>query len=382
MPQFSANPLPARRAGLPSAVVCAWLLGALLLTAAQAKVSTPAELEPGITEASHLTNQALAGKLAHARGDEEIALRFALLRRAAASGDSRAVAEQSSRLLNAAAVCNDPAMQKTLYAVLGETLSSASGEENLRMYAQHIQGQLIATEKMRQHLEEIQRNQQLQLEYMTRRAEMQRRITLLLGVCLTLTVVLAWSLWRTARSRREQALEDSMTGLKNRRFLQAFMGHEALRLQRNGQSALLLIADLDHFKQVNDRWGHDMGDRVLVQTAQTLVHCMRNSDVVVRWGGEEFVVVCPQSREVDAELICQRIRKRLYEMAFTTADGQELRISISIGVALFSPAKTGESWEKVLERADQCLYWVKQHGRDNWRMTEPQPAEATQVAVS
>ena len=375
-----SNPLPTRR----SSAWCRVLLALCLLCALPlaAGIATPLELEQGVAQYATLSDPALASQLASAGSkDAEICLRFAVLRRAAAAGNSHAVAEQSTRLL-ALAAASDTNTQKTIYAALGNALSNASGEENQRIYDLRTHGQLISAEKMRQRLEDIQRNQQLQLEYMTRRAEMQRRITLLLGACLVLTAVLAWSLWRIAISRRDQALEDSMTGLKNRRFLHAFMGHEMLRLQRNGQSSLLLIADIDHFKQINDRWGHDMGDRVLVQLAATLRGCMRNSDVVVRWGGEEFVIVCPQSREVDAELICQRIRKRLRELAWTGGDGEELRVTISIGVALFAPAVSNEPWESVLDRADQCLYWVKQHGRDNWRLAESEVTEPAEAAVS
>lgn len=365
--------------GLLGVLLGAWMLCPMTVAA---RVDSPVKLERGVARAALLNNGELAQRLTRASGDEEIFLRFVLLRRAANAGDGHAVTEQCARLLEAASDSGDEATQNAVYAALGDTLSTVAGEDNRRLYHQHAQGQLIAAEAIRQRMENIQHNQKIQLEYMARRAEMQRRITLLLGVCLALTAALAWTLWRIARSRRAQAMEDAMTGLKNRRFLQAFMGQETLRLQRSGETTLLLIADLDHFKRINDRWGHDMGDRVLVRVAQTLRGCMRNSDVVVRWGGEEFVVVCPQSREMDAELICQRIRKRLRETQFADGEGQNLRVSISIGAALFEPARTGEPWERVLERADRSLYWVKQHGRDNWRLAEVQAQATAQAAVS
>ena len=144
--------------------------------------------------------------------------------------------------------------------------------------ALRAQSQLIAAEKLRQQLVQDQRNQQFQLDAMTRRSQLQSALTALLLICLLLTVALAWSLWRGNVVSRNQALEDPLTGLKNRRFLVPFMEHESSRLRRSALSALILIADIDHFKSVNDRWGHNVGDEALVQLARTLRNCVRNSD--------------------------------------------------------------------------------------------------------
>jgi diguanylate cyclase (GGDEF)-like protein len=344
-----------------------------------AQIASPIELESGIAKYDKLSDKELAGQLAQAgsaRGNDVIFLRFVRLRRASAAGDAKSVGIESERILAAAAALGDESTLRTVYSALGDSLSTAGGRSNESSSALRAEGRLIAAEKMRQRLEDLQHTQQLQLEYMTRRNQMQMRLTLLLMACLVMAVGLAWSLWRIANDRREQALEDPLTGLKNRRFVQAFMDLETQRLRRSGQSALILIADVDHFKQVNDRWGHEVGDKALIQLAVTLRSCMRNSDVVVRWGGEEFLIVCSQSREADAERICSRIQKRLLEMT-VCADGENpLHLTISIGAALFSPAEDGLPWEAALERADQCLYHVKQHGRDNWCLA-PAVSEAT-----
>jgi diguanylate cyclase (GGDEF)-like protein len=232
--------------------------------------------------------------------------------------------------------------------------------------ALHAQSQLIAAEKLRQQLVQEQRNQQFQIDAMTRRSQLQSVINTLLLVCLLLTIALAWSLWRTNIARKNQAMEDPLTGLKNRRFLVPFMEHETGRLRRSALSALILIADIDRFKSVNDRWGHDVGDEALVQVARTLCGCVRNSDVVARWGGEEFVLICPQSGEEHIEVICGRIRQHLQQTPVHVSGKATFHLTVSIGAALFSPAIVDENWMAALSRADRAMYCVKQDGRNGW----------------
>jgi diguanylate cyclase (GGDEF)-like protein len=232
--------------------------------------------------------------------------------------------------------------------------------------ALRAQNQLIAIEKLRQQLVQGQRNQQFQLEAMTRRSQLQNALSGLLFLCLLLTIALAWSLWRVSIVRRNQALEDPLTRLKNRRFLVPFMEHETTRLRRSSLSALVLIADIDHFKNVNDRWGHGVGDEALLQVANILRSCVRNSDVVARWGGEEFVLICPESSRQHVEVICARIRQRLQQTPVHVPGKATFHLTVSIGAALFSPATINENWMAALARADRSLYGVKQNGRDGW----------------
>jgi diguanylate cyclase (GGDEF)-like protein len=232
--------------------------------------------------------------------------------------------------------------------------------------ALRAQNQLIAIEKLQQQLVQEQRNQQFQFEAMTRRSQLQNALSGLLFLCLLLTVALAWSLWRVNLARRNQALEDPLTGLKNRRFLIPFMEHETGRLRRSSLSALILIADIDHFKSVNDRWGHGVGDKALLQVANILRSCVRNSDIVARWGGEEFVLICPQSSQQHVEVICGRIRHHLQQTPVQVPGKATFHLTVSIGAALFSPATADENWMAALARADRSLYGVKQNGRDGW----------------
>lgn len=184
-------------------------------------------------------------------------------------------------------------------------------------------------------------------------------------------------------SLREASLIDPLTGLHNRRFLTVIMPEESVRLHRvfrnlleNGESPLgrnedlvLFLGDLDHFKRVNDTYGHGAGDRVLVETAQLLRRSSRTSDTLVRWGGEEFLLVAKRSDREKAHLIAEKLCKVLRAHEFVLPDGQRLRCTISVGYAAFpilDHQPEAFTWEDTLLVADQCLYAAKHAGRDGW----------------
>jgi diguanylate cyclase (GGDEF)-like protein len=171
------------------------------------------------------------------------------------------------------------------------------------------------------------------------------------------------------------ALGDSLTGLRNRRFLTEMMPHEIELLRRTWAdragaplaSLGILILDLDHFKSVNDRYGHGGGDELLRQVAQRLQETVRRPDLVVRWGGEEFVIVARPVDRAGALELAQRIRRRMAEKRFTLPSGQELQVTCSIGYALlpFDHTRPEEfAWEQVLALADLAMYEAKRRGRD------------------
>ena len=156
-----------------------------------------------------------------------------------------------------------------------------------------------------------------------------------------------------------QARFDALTGLANRRhFLERLEG-ELHRSARFGLPCSLAILDIDHFKSVNDQFGHAAGDAVLRTFAQTVGKCLRNSDLAARLGGEEFAVLMPQTAVDGATELAERIRVAA-QSATVSGEGDALRVSVSIGVAQWS----GEKPEQLIARADNAMYAAKSAGRN------------------
>jgi diguanylate cyclase len=159
---------------------------------------------------------------------------------------------------------------------------------------------------------------------------------------------------------REQAHRDALTGLFNRRHLNDVMDHELARCARDGQPLSLLMIDIDHFKRINDTLGHQVGDEVLRDTARLLGERTRASDMLFRYGGEEFLLVMVgdaiAAREV-AEELCQR-----YAASPLTPASIPVLATLSIGVATF--ADHGITFNQLVEAADQALYRAKSAGRN------------------
>jgi diguanylate cyclase (GGDEF)-like protein len=156
----------------------------------------------------------------------------------------------------------------------------------------------------------------------------------------------------------EQADRDWLTGLRNRRYLARALGHTASEDLTAPFSVAVL--DLDHFKQINDRFGHAAGDQVLVRVASLLGEATRDTDVVVRSGGEEFLIVMPQTDAQAAGVCCERMRSAICEATWDEIDS-ELAVTASVGVA-----STGAStaMEPLVKLADQRLYEAKHGGRN------------------
>ena len=161
------------------------------------------------------------------------------------------------------------------------------------------------------------------------------------------------------RQVREAADRDPLTGLANRRSLDQMLGHFLEERERTGQPLLLVIADLDHFKQVNDTWGHAIGDQALTQFAALLQNQCRSVDLVARFGGEEFVVLLPGTNLGTVTLVAERLRNNV-RLATPVELGQYC-LTASFGVAEAAPDETAS---QVLKRADLALYQTKSLGRD------------------
>lgn len=161
----------------------------------------------------------------------------------------------------------------------------------------------------------------------------------------------------------ELAVTDQLTGLYNRRFLTGQLEPLASRAARGGEPVSVLLADIDHFKKVNDTFGHDVGDEVLREFAARMASNVRPMDVACRLGGEEFVVIMPATRGDSAAMAAERLRRNIVAAPFSIKGGTEsLAVTVSIGVAT-SEIDT-DTGERILKRADEALYQAKQQGRN------------------
>ena len=170
----------------------------------------------------------------------------------------------------------------------------------------------------------------------------------------------------------EQSITDGLTGLKNRRFFDERLQEEFGRAQRYSDPVSLIMLDLDHFKRVNDRFGHQAGDHVLREAADLLRGSLRDPDIPARYGGEEFAVILPKTHVQGALAVAERIWRAIGSKTFRHALGEgagasppvELRVTVSIGVAFF-PSKDITSSELLVKFADEALYQAKRSGRNS-----------------
>ncbi len=157
------------------------------------------------------------------------------------------------------------------------------------------------------------------------------------------------------------ATTDGLTGLLNHRTFQGRLDEHLLAAQRYGRTLSLILCDIDHFKSVNDTYGHPAGDQVLRGVARVLAREARTTDLVARYGGEEFAVVMPETDGAGAMVIAERIRERIAQVVTQTSQGP-LQVTMSLGVAT-SP-EDGQRKAELIGRADASLYHAKRHGRN------------------
>jgi two-component system, cell cycle response regulator len=159
---------------------------------------------------------------------------------------------------------------------------------------------------------------------------------------------------------------DPLTAVLNRRALTERLASELERVKRYESTVSILLIDIDHFKRVNDNYGHLVGDDVLMDVGALLQSAVRSVDVVARYGGEEFVIALPETGLAGATAFAERIRELVEEHTFAHAGGSDLRLTASVGVASF-PSPGIESVEDLLAKADQALYRAKADGRNRVR---------------
>ncbi len=212
----------------------------------------------------------------------------------------------------------------------------------------------------------------------SKRAELEEKVLQRTNELETMTHALA----DKSRALEEASLADPLTGLRNRRFfdqhIQAdiencFRYHDAHRdghtLHDGIKGMVFFLIDIDNFKQVNDIQGHAAGDAVLVEVSQRLRHVFREADYLIRWGGEEFLIITRSTAPEDAHVLAERVRSHIVDNHFDLGDGVNLTKSCSIGFACFpfvhhAPRALG--WNEVVEIADIALYAAKRAGRNGW----------------
>jgi diguanylate cyclase len=162
------------------------------------------------------------------------------------------------------------------------------------------------------------------------------------------------------QQERLRALSDPLTGLSNRLGLEERLAYEVAMWQRESYPLAVIIFDIDHFKSINDQFGHQAGDRVLKTIADQLRSQTRRTDFLARYGGEEFIMLLPRTKLADACQLADKLRHHIESCKFIYRDVQ-VPVTLSCGVAEFHQ---GDETEAVLDRADQALYIAKNEGRN------------------
>jgi two-component system cell cycle response regulator len=160
----------------------------------------------------------------------------------------------------------------------------------------------------------------------------------------------------------ELAVTDGLTGLHNRRYMETHLATLVSDAARTGRDLSVLITDIDHFKAINDTYGHDAGDAVLKAVAARLKRNTRNADLACRLGGEEFLLILPDTALSGAYQIGERIRSRIASEAFQTGQGTRIRLTASVGIAALDGEN--DTPESLVKRADNALYAAKRRGRN------------------
>lgn len=163
------------------------------------------------------------------------------------------------------------------------------------------------------------------------------------------------------RCIEENAKVDSLTGLHNRRWLEEMYTREINRSNAGNFKLCAFMLDIDHFKNVNDTYGHLAGDQVLIAVSKAITQCLRPSDMPVRYGGEEITVFLPGTSSENAKVIAERLRKCVERTQIALSSGKIIQVTVSIG---FTERIESDSVKSIIDRADQALYHAKENGRN------------------
>ena len=174
---------------------------------------------------------------------------------------------------------------------------------------------------------------------------------------------LAGELHRANTKLQDMAFRDALTGLYNHRFFQEAMETELERVKRYQRELSLIIFDVDHFKKINDTYGHPAGDRVLAAIAKMAKACVRDADILARYGGEEFTVILPETDFAGAAAVAERLRTNI-EMLDICVSGVSIKVTVSVGYTSYRYGVMVKGKEAIIGLADKALYIAKQNGRN------------------
>lgn len=235
---------------------------------------------------------------------------------------------------------------------------SAASEQAARL---RVQFGTERTEQANRLLREQDRRRSEAMQAAERERNLQRQVLGLAGLVLAILLLLAIQQYRKARQLRALALTDELTGMPNRRNIVAFLDQQLAQVRRSHRSLGALLIDIDHFKRINDSFGHDAGDRALRRVAKLAAAGLRRNDRLGRFGGEEFLIVLPDAEARIAQEIAERARRSIASAVFDdVAPG--LAITISVGVGIFPEVANNRT--AFVKRLDEALYQAKAEGRN------------------
>jgi diguanylate cyclase (GGDEF)-like protein len=167
---------------------------------------------------------------------------------------------------------------------------------------------------------------------------------------------------------KNQATRDPLTALYNRRYFEEEVSKRITQSLKNNQDFSVLMVDADHFKKINDTYGHKTGDAVLIDLAQTCEKALREDDIVARYGGEEFVIFLSKVNAEKAQTVAERMRQSIANRIVRAEEGAEVKFTVSIGI---SSSAVSDNIETLIKTADEALYKAKSNGRNRSEIFTP-----------
>ena len=205
-----------------------------------------------------------------------------------------------------------------------------------------------------------------ELESLKKARKWQTAAIILASILAGLLLLIAVKQIKLSRRLKKLAMTDSLTGIANRRHIEQYCDDILAQTEINNGLASIIVFDIDHFKNINDQYGHDVGDEVLKEISRYSSEMLRRGDRLGRYGGEEFMVVLPNADIENAYRAAERLRTGIQNLKFNAAR-EPVSVTVSIGIAAF---QYGETRDELVKRADQALYWAKRDGRNRTKRAD------------